>query len=223
MKGRHPQRRVVLAYLAALALVVPSVARGGQVVTDGTLGPARTLSGPGFNVTADLGQTRGGNLFHSFSRLDLDKGDAATFSGPTTVQNVLARVTGGAASNINGTLRCSIPQANFYLINPAGVVFGPDSALDVSGSFAVTTADVVRFTDGGSFNARTPADSVLTTAAPSAFGFLGASPAAVRVSGPPAPGAVVLGVPPGKALSVVAGPSAAESTSSVSHRRATSV
>ena len=38
-------------------------------------------------------------------------------------------------------------------------VFGPDAALDVKGSFAVTTADVVRLADGGSFNARTPAGS----------------------------------------------------------------
>ena len=31
------------------------------------------------------------------------------------------RVSGGTPSAIDGTLRCTIPQANFYLINPAGV------------------------------------------------------------------------------------------------------
>ena len=37
-----------------------------EVVLDGTLGPATTLPGPRFDITAELGQQQGGNLFHSF-------------------------------------------------------------------------------------------------------------------------------------------------------------
>ena len=171
------------ALLAGAAPGVLPLARGaGAVVTDGTVGPARALAGPTFAVTAGLGQQRGGNLFHSFSRFDLQKGEAAEFSGPASVHNVLARVTGGP-SNVDGTIRCTIPAASFYLINPAGVVFGPNAALDVQGSFAVTTADVVKLADGGAFHATNPAASVLTTAAPAAFGFLGPRPAAVTVQG----------------------------------------
>src|SRR3712207_3685441 len=113
----RPRRPSRVLFLAA-ALAAPAAARGGQVVTDGTVDPARTLSGPSFSVTADLGLTRGGNLVHSFSALNLDRGGVATFSGPSSVRNVMARVTAGAASNINGTLRCSIPQADFYLVYP---------------------------------------------------------------------------------------------------------
>ena len=45
------------------------------------------------------------------------------------MRNVLARVTGGSASSIDRTLRSSVPDADFYLINPAGVVFGPNASV----------------------------------------------------------------------------------------------
>ena len=91
------------------------------------------------------------------------------------------RVTGGNVSNIDGTLQVTIPNASFYLINPAGVIFGPDSALDVKGSFAVTTANELKFADGGHLDTHLPDTSLLTTAAPAAFGFLG-KPAAITVN-----------------------------------------
>jgi filamentous hemagglutinin family protein len=172
---------------------------GGAVATDGTVGPVKALAGPNFAVTPDLGQQRGGNLFHNFRQFDLSKGESATFSGPPSVRNVLTRVTGGSPSSIDGTIRCTIPDANFYLVNPVGVVFGPDAKLDVQGSFAVATADEVGLEDGGRFAARGTADSVLTVADPSAFGFLGPRPAEVT-SGPTA-----LAAPDGKTLRVEAG------------------
>src|SRR5579864_7796081 len=95
--------------------------RGGAVVTDGTLGSAGAIAPVNgiYSIPSTLGQTRGTNLFHSFSQLNLGSGQTASFSGPANIQNVLTRVTGGA-SNINGTIQCTIPNANFYLVNPAG-------------------------------------------------------------------------------------------------------
>lgn len=171
----------------------------GTVATDGSLGRARTLSGPNFTIGAGLGQQRGGNLFHSFSALNLDRGESATFIGPTSIRTVFARVTGGQRSNIDGTLRCTIPNADFYLVNPDGVVFGPNAALDVKGSFAVTTAGAIKLGSSGSFSASRSAPSSLTTAAPAAFGFLGARPAAVQLR------QAVLQVPDGKTLTLAAG------------------
>ncbi|MDM8567120.1 hypothetical protein QUF74_15900 [Candidatus Halobeggiatoa sp. HSG11] len=37
-----------------------------EVITDGTLGQNINLPGPDFQITPDLGQQHGGNLFHSF-------------------------------------------------------------------------------------------------------------------------------------------------------------
>src|SRR4051794_11409202 len=77
----------------------------GVVATDGSLGPAGSLSGPNYSIPASLGQQHGANLFHSFGTFDLDSGETATFSGPSSVANVLARVTDGSPSVINGTIR----------------------------------------------------------------------------------------------------------------------
>src|SRR5688572_1037367 len=73
---------------------------GAQVVLDGSLGPAGPLTGPSFAITADLGRQMGPNLFHSFSHFNLAAGEAANFSGPADVRNIVSRVTGGNPSSI---------------------------------------------------------------------------------------------------------------------------
>jgi filamentous hemagglutinin family protein len=177
---------------------------GAQIVHDGTLGKAGSVAGPNAIIQPSSGRLAGGNLFHSFSRFDIPAGESATFTGPPNVRNVLARVTGGARSQIDGTLGCDIAGANLYLINRAGVVFGPDASLAVQGSFAVTTADAIRFSDGATFGARPGAgDAVLSSAAPVAFGFLGAgAPVTIQALG----NGLGLRVPTGNVLSIVSGP-----------------
>ncbi|KJV06081.1 two-partner secretion domain-containing protein [Methylocucumis oryzae] len=76
---------------------------------------------------------------------------------------------------INGKLASSIPNADFYLINPNGIIFGEHAVLDVPGSFHATTADQLTFNDGKAFNAELNTASQLSSATPSAFGFLGTS------------------------------------------------
>jgi filamentous hemagglutinin family protein len=184
---------IAATVLGAFARLVSA----GTIVTDGTLAPARSLSGPAFLINSNLGTTQGGNLFQSFKTFDLSAGDVATFSGPSTIKNILARVTGGQ-SNIDGTLACSIPSADFFLIDQSGVVFGPDAKLNVQGSFIVTTANEINLKHGGVFSGGGSTSDVLTTAAPAAFGFLKKSPARVTSS-------AALAVGAGKGLSIVAG------------------
>ena len=170
-----------------------------DIVLDGTLGHSGPLSGPKFAIGAELGQQHGGNLFHSFSHFDIHLGESATFSGPNTVKNVISRVTGGTASDINGLLRSSIPNADFYFMNPAGVMFGEYAQLDVQGAFHVSTADYLRLGDGGQFDAVQPNNSLLTVAPPTAFGFLDPNYAPISVRGSE------LRVPDTQTLSVIAG------------------
>jgi len=188
----------------AAFLFPASFSFGGAVVVDGSLSSAKTptvLSGPNYAITPDLGKQVGNNLFHSFQSFNLTKGEVATFSGPTNVANVLTRVTGGQASTIDGTIRCTIPNANFYLMNPAGVLFGPNANLDVSGSFAVTTANYIKMADGSRFSAfiNPSEDTILTTAPPTGFGFLAAAPSAIVIDGSS------LAVGQDKSLSIVGG------------------
>ena len=126
-----------------------------QVVLDGTAGPAGRLDGPDHQITHDLGTLVGArNLFHSFLEFGLQFGESATFSGPASVERVLARVTGGTRSEIHGVLGSDILGADLYFLNPAGILFGPTAQLNLSGSFYASTADLLEFENGELFEAR---------------------------------------------------------------------
>lgn len=225
--GRSRHRLRPGAGIAAAAALVGAVfgARraDGQIRLDGTTGRAGALQGPNYVIdfkptdANPVGRLRGSNLFHSFAEFNIRQGESATFQATFVpgqeqpISNVIARVTGGLPSEVNGTLRSAIPGANFYLINPAGVMFGPEAALDVGGSFAVTTAAYLRLSDGTRFAAAGPdaTAATLSTAAPAAFGFLrGRRPGPITYTGP-GDGATSLQVgslaDPGKVLSVVGG------------------
>src|SRR4051812_25455160 len=104
------------AFAVLAGLGVATRTAPGEVVLDGTLGgTAGALQGPDFHVAASMGKKVGSNLFHSFQTFNLAKDDTATFDGPASVQRVFARVTGGTPSTVDGTLRCTIPNADFYL------------------------------------------------------------------------------------------------------------
>lgn len=154
-----------------------------QITLDGSLGPRGPLSGPNYAIPHDVGQSRGRNLFQSFGQFNIQRGESATFTGPTSIRNILSRVTGGQSSTIDGTLRSTIPGAHLYLLNPSGVLFGPNATLDVQGSFHISTADYLRLADGTRFVARLSDTTTLSVAPPAAFGFLGPTAAPITVQG----------------------------------------
>jgi filamentous hemagglutinin family protein len=195
-----PCRTCVGALLAAATLALaPTLVARAEVATDGTLGAKVRLTGREVTVPARLGQARGRNLFHSFQRFGVPSEGRVTFTGPDGLKNVIGRVTGGAPSKIDGTLASKVKGADLWLLNPAGILFGPNARLDVRGSFHASTADELRFADGAVFRALDPGGSVLSVAAPEAFGFLGAKPREILVD------QSLLKVPKGKALSLVGG------------------
>jgi len=171
----------------------------GQVVTDGTTGPGGALDGPDYQIDSDLGTEAGNNLFHSFDEFSIGTGESATFNGPGNIQNIIGRVTGGNISSIDGRLASTIPGADLWLFNPAGVVLGANASLDLTGSFHVSTADEVRQADGSTFSAANPQSSGFSVAAPESFGFLSADPAGITINGSQ------LAVDAGETLSVVGG------------------
>ncbi|RMH35970.1 MAG: filamentous hemagglutinin N-terminal domain-containing protein [Nitrospirae bacterium] len=124
-------------------------------------------------IVQDLGTTVGNNLFHNFRTFDIEAGKSATFTGPDSIANIIGRITGGSASTINGLLASTIDNANVFLMNPNGVIFGPQATIDIKGAFYTTTANVINLGDNGIFHADTTMTNVLTTAPPEAFGFLG--------------------------------------------------
>ena len=193
----------VYQIILSLVLTFPVCA---DIVTDGTVGGAQTLPGPNFTIPENLGSRAGANLFHSFQRFNIFRGESATFTGSNSIANVISRVTGGQASTINGLLRSTVGQANFYFINPAGVMFGANAQIDVPASFHVSTANELRFPDGTVFSATNPAASSLSIDQPQSFGFLGDQTAKIDVVGS------TLVLNPGKTLSLSGGKLAIDSS-----------
>ena len=138
--GLALRRGVACAGLAALVAVAGSAR--AELVLDGSLGPAGLVPFDAPNstwlVTDDLGQfsTDRQSLFQSFSLFDLDAGDTASFQSLETPARVVARVTGGSPSLIAGTHQSTISGADLFLLNPSGMVFTKDAALDLE-EFAV--------------------------------------------------------------------------------------
>ena len=127
------------------------------MATDGTLGrqgePALAATSRWAPISAS---SVAATCSTASSKFDVETGGRVTFTGPDGVKNVIGRVTGGEPSSIDGTLASTIPGADLYLINPAGILFGPNARLDVKGSFHASTADELRFADGAVFSALDP-------------------------------------------------------------------
>jgi filamentous hemagglutinin family protein len=131
-----------------------------QIAPDNTL--STTVSSPNnLNFVIEGGDRSGSNLFHSFSEFSVPAGGTAFFNNPIEIQNIFSRVMGGNVSNINGVIGAR--NANLFLMNPAGIIFGPNAQLLIGGSFVGTTATGIAFADGTEFSATNVSGSSLLT------------------------------------------------------------
>lgn len=108
------------------------------------------------------GVQRESNLFHSFSDFNVGAGQQVYFANPNGIERIFNRVTGGNTSDILGTLGV-LGNADLFLLNPNGVIFGPNARLDVGGSLIVTSADSFVFENDFSFSAQAPQAPPLLT------------------------------------------------------------
>ncbi|WP_353573034.1 filamentous hemagglutinin N-terminal domain-containing protein [Candidatus Albibeggiatoa sp. nov. BB20] len=160
----HDSRRFLI-YIIGLLSFIPVQA---DIVTDGSLGQIVSLQGE-MHILPAYGQQQGSNLFHSFTTFQIQAGESAQFLTSATTQNIIARITGSESSLINGTLSAS---ANLYLFNPQGFLFAEQAELDLQGDFHVSTARQLDFSDNTQYDTDLSQPTILTTAAPKAFGFL---------------------------------------------------
>ncbi|MEH2072572.1 MAG: S-layer family protein [Nostoc sp.] len=156
-----------------------------KLIPDNTLGAESSIVIPNVDINGiksdriDGGAIRGANLFHSFQEFNIDEARGAYFTNPAGIENIFSRVTGGNASNILGKLGV-LGNANLFLINPSGIIFGQNGSLDVRGSFVGTTANALGFGNQGFFNVDNPNTPPLLTVNPSAFLFNQIPPAPIQ-------------------------------------------
>lgn len=188
------------------------------VTSDGTVGTTVIDSG---NFTVTGGSQQLTTLFHSFRDFSPDSADVTFQLGidQSSVETVISRITGGNISLINGQLQLTGGNSpDLFLLNPNGIVFGPNAQLTLPGSFIASTGDSILFENNLEFSATNPGVApVLTVSTPIGLN-LGQNPAAITVNGNghglsnrrlPFSGSVgrtQLRVEPNHSLALVAGP-----------------
>ena len=143
--------RICISFILLL-FSFPCLSVKAQLIPDNTLGQENSRINS--SVERDLiegGAIRNNNLFHSFKEFNVNLNQKVYFNNPDNITNILTRVTGNNVSKIFGTLGVN-GNANLFLINPNGIIFGENAFLDISGSFSATTAESI-FIDNYEFSA----------------------------------------------------------------------
>jgi filamentous hemagglutinin family protein len=194
-----------LRWASCLALACTVTTSGdyakAQISSDGTLSTQVTTP-DNLNFTLTDGNRVGNNLFHSFHEFSVPTRGSAFFDNAVDVQNIINRVTGRSVSNIDGLLQAN-GTANVFLLNPNGIIFGPNALLNISGSFVGSTARSLKFADGTEFNATdTSTTPLLTISSPIGLQY-GGTAGNILVQGPSS--FPFLQVQPGNTLALVGG------------------
>lgn len=155
--GRFTLRRLSTSKLAPAKLApflaaVPLLSVQAGAVQAQSITPANdgtntivTPAGNRLDITGGTVSGNGANLFHSFEQFGLTQGQIANFIANPQLQNILGRVVGNNPSIIDGLIQVSGGTPNLYLLNPAGIVFGPNASLNVPAAFTATTANGIGF------------------------------------------------------------------------------
>jgi len=163
---------------------------------DGT-GTIVTPSGNPINITGGSKSADGANLFHSFEEFGVDNNQMANFVSEPSINNILGKIIGGNPSIINGIIQVTGGNSNLFLMNPAGIVFGANSQLNVPASFTATTATGIGF-NGNWFNAFASNDYTNLVGNPNSFRFETLQPGSIINAGN-------LAVPAAANLSLIGG------------------
>jgi filamentous hemagglutinin family protein len=144
----------------------PGTVQAQSIAADSSLNTIVTSSN-GKDFTIQAGSKAGPNLFHSFGDFSIPTGGSANFDliATPTISTIFSRVTGRNISTIDGIIfsQNSTGPINLFILNPNGLILGPNARLAVSGSVIASTASAVSFGDGQDFNRDTPTSALSIT------------------------------------------------------------
>ncbi len=140
---------IALGCLATISINSQAWAQNINIIpaTHGT-GTIVEINGQRIDIRGGAYSGDGKNLFHLFREFGLSQSQIANFIANPQLRNILAGVNGGNPSLINGLLQVTGGNANLYLLNPAGIIFGPNAQLNVPAAFTATTATGADFGNG---------------------------------------------------------------------------
>ena len=150
--------------------------------TPGDTGTIVTPVGNRFDISGGRLSGDNANLFHGLSQFGLTQGQIANFLSNPSTRNILVRVTGGEASRLDGLIQVTGSNANLFLMNPTGIVFGANASLNVPGSFTATTANGIGFGSGW-FNASGTNNYSALIGNPGSYAFTVVQPGAIINAG----------------------------------------
>ncbi|MEG4457929.1 two-partner secretion domain-containing protein, partial [Microcoleus sp. N9_A1] len=185
----------IVGWLSAAA--APANAQPIAPAADGT-NTVVTPNGNRYDISGGSFSGDKANLFHSFTQFGLSEGQTANFLTNPNIQNILGRITGGNPSLINGLIQVTGGNSNLFLMNPAGLIFGPNASLNVPGSFNASTATGIGFGNNQWFSAIGNNNWATLIGTPNSFAFTNLPGGSIINAGN-------LTVTPGKSLSLIGG------------------
>jgi filamentous hemagglutinin family protein len=186
----------IASFTSLFSLLTTSITVA-QIIPNGL---GTTVNLPNCTIcTIDGGTTAGTNLFHSFEQFSIPTGGEAFFNNSPHIENIISRVTGGVISNLDGLI-ANNGNSHLILINPTGIIFGPNAQLNIGGSFMATTAESIKFADGTEFSAvNNNPNSLLTVSVPIGLQFGSQGGGNIELKG------TYLGLYPEQTLALVGG------------------